>query len=142
MISLSIDLRNARLDAVRDAIDAGGGAGSLRIYPGARVGDPSTPPGQVLLVEAEFQRPCAPDASAGVLTFAALTEPTILADGTAAWARIVDSTGTGLVDLDIGQAGIDPQTQQPYSNAPIKLSLLQLAAGGTLRISSATLSAP
>lgn len=140
MITLSEVLRDARLDAVRDAIDAAGAAGALRIYPGERVGGPTTPPGQVLLAEPVFERPCAPDADAGQLTFFDLTGPTIVADGTAAWARIVDSTGAGLIDIDVGQAGIDPGTGQPYSSAPMLLDTLQLVTGQTLRIISMILS--
>ena len=129
-INLSAALRDQRLDIIMDAIDGAGGAGLLRFYPGARVGSPTLSPGVALLAETQFQRPSSAGATGGILTFLALTEATVLADGTTTWARILDSAETGLIDLDVGLVG---------SGAEIELDIVALVTGATLRINAAAL---
>lgn len=101
-------LRNAQLDAVTAAADAGAGPALLRVYdPGPSftgrpvpTGDPVTD--QVLLVEIICADPFAPAASGGQLLPTIPATATILADGTATWFRVVDSDGTFVMDGDVG----------------------------------------
>ena len=129
---LSEAVRNARLQVIADAIDAAGSAGALRFYPGARVGNPGIDPGATLLLQAPFQRPSG-TVAAGLLTFSALNEALVIADGTTTWARIVDSAGVGIIDLDVGLDG---------SGEDIQLDNVILVTGATVRINVATLSEP
>lgn len=99
-------LRNTRLDAIKTAIDAGAGAGLLRIYDGSRPATGGT--ATTLLAELTFSDPSAPAASGGVLTFSAITaDSSANATGTASWWRAVDSTGAAVVDGNCGTSGSD-----------------------------------
>lgn len=105
-LGLATTLRNARLDQITAAVDAGVGAGLLRIYDGTR---PSTG-GAVttLLAELTFSDPSAPAASSGVLTFSAIaSDPSANATGTATWFRIVTSAGGFVLDGSVGTSGAD-----------------------------------
>lgn len=98
--------RNAQLDDVRTRIDAGAGAGLLRVYDGSRpaTGGAAT----TLLAELTFTDPSAGSAAAGALTFSAITaDPSANASGTATWARMVDSTGAFVADGSVGTAAAD-----------------------------------
>lgn len=104
-LGLATTLRNARLDQITTAIDAGT-AGLLRIYDGAR---PATG-GAVtnLLAELTLSDPSSGAAAAGVLTFSAITaDPAANATGTATWFRIVTSAAAFVLDGSVGTAGED-----------------------------------
>lgn len=127
-ISLSTAARNARLTALITAIDAGSGPGVLSIYSGTRpaTGGATT----TLLAELTLSDPCG-TVSGGVLTFNAITQDSSAnASGTASWARIVDSTGTHVLDLGVGTAG---------SGQEIILNTTTIVAGGPVGITSASL---
>ena len=126
-------VRDARLQVVADAIDAAGSAGRLRFYPSPRVGSPELSPGTALLLDARFQRPASPGAEGGALVFAPLDEAVVIADGVAAWARITDSAGAGIIDLDVGLTG---------SGQDVELDSVNLVAGATVRINVASLTEP
>lgn len=105
-VGLATALRNSRLNLIRDAIDAGAGAGFLRIYDGTRPATGGT--ATTLLAELTYTDPCAPNASGGVLTFSAITpDSSANASGTATWGRAVDSTGAFVKDFSVGTSGAD-----------------------------------
>lgn len=105
-IGMSVALRNARLDQIKTAIDAGAGPGLIRIYDGAR---PATGGAATnLLATLTCSDPSAGAAAAGVLTLSAITSDSLAdATGTATWARIVDSTGAHVLDCSVGTSGAD-----------------------------------
>lgn len=119
------------LNAIKNAIDGGDGPGILLIYTGPqpeRGGEITT---QTLLAALELDEPC------GAVDGAALTlsiNQDLSADGTgiAAWARITDSEGGWVADMDCGNEA---------SEASLKLNSVQIAAGGTVGISSAVITA-
>lgn len=96
-------LRNAMLDEITTAIDAGTGAGKLRIYDGTQPADADTAVGtQTLLAELTFTDPAAPAASGGVLTMSSITSDTSAdATGTATWFRVVTSANAAVFDGDV-----------------------------------------
>lgn len=105
-IAYSTAVRNSRLNAVRDAIDGGAGAGLLRIYNATRPATCGT--ATTLLAELTFSDPCSAGASSGSLTMSSITAASSAnATGTAAWFRAVDSTGTCVIDGDVGTSGSD-----------------------------------
>ena len=126
-LGLAAAIRNARLDEIRDAIDAGAGAGVVKIYDGTR---PSTGgAATTLLGTVTCSDPSAPNASSGVLTFNAFTEDSSADnDGTATWARFEDSTGTFVADMDVGT-----------SSAELIMNTTTITQGGPIRIDSGTL---
>lgn len=94
--------RNAKLDAIR----ANFNSGYIRIYTGAQPAGPDTAIStQALLAELRCSATAAPVASAGALTFNAITsDASADSTGTAAWFRVLMSDGaTALHD---GTAGV------------------------------------
>jgi len=101
-ITLATSLRNALLNALRDALNGG----SVEIYDGAAPVSPDAPlDGHTLLGAFTLPNPCAPDAGFGELTLSAIDPSTGLADGTAGWARLRAADATAQVDLPIGASG-------------------------------------
>lgn len=130
-MALGIDVatRNNMLNAIRDTIDGGTGAGLVRIYDGVR---PATS-GAVttLLAELTLSDPCAPNASGGVLTFSAITQDSSANNtGTANWFRIVTSGGTAVFDGDVGTSGSD-----------LNLNSRAISTGIAVQITSFTITA-
>lgn len=116
----SSTVKNARLTVVRDAIDAGSSNGTLEIG--------TTGMGTVLAT-IPLADPSG-SVSAGVLTFSApVSDTNADASGTAAEARIKDSSGTTVVSgLTVGTSG-----------ANINLSSVGITAGDTVTLSSAAI---
>ena len=126
-IGMTALLRNARLDAIVTKIDAGAGAGTLNIYDGTRpaTGGAAT----TLLGTLTFSDPSAPAASAGVLTFSAITSDSSAdATSTATWARIADSNGLFVMDCSVATAGAD-----------INLNSVAIQSGAQISVTSAVI---
>ena len=105
-LGFAVTLRNARVDQITTARDAGVGAAFFRIYNGTR---PATG-GAVttLLAELTLSDPSAPGAASGVLTANAIAQDSSAnATGTATWFREVDSAGTFVMDGNVGTSGSD-----------------------------------
>lgn len=99
-------LRDNMLDELTALIDAGAGAGFLRIYDGTRpaTGGAAT----TLLAELTFTDPSAGAAASGAWTASSITaDASANATGTATWFRIVDSNGVFVMDGDVGTSGSD-----------------------------------
>lgn len=106
VIAYSGTIRNNRLTQVQNAIDGGTGAGLLRIYTASRPATGGT--ATTLLAELTFSDPCSSGPSSQVLTMSAITaDSSANATGTAAWFRVVDSSGTFCIDGDVGTSGSD-----------------------------------
>lgn len=128
-IGLVTAARNAHLDDINTRINAGAGAGLLRVYDGTRPATGGT--ATTLLAELTFSDPAAPSASGGVLTFSAITQDSSAnATGTATWCRIVDSTGAFVADGSVGTSGAD-----------YNLNTTSITAGVAVSCTSATLTA-
>ena len=128
-LALTAALRNAHLDAITAAIDTGAGAGVVQIYDGSRPASGGT--ATTLLGTVTCSDPAAPAASGGVLTFSTFTEDSSAdATGTATWARIEDSTGAWVMDMDVGTSGTE-----------LVMNTTSITAGGPIRIDSGSLTA-
>lgn len=109
----------ASLDLMLDRIDAGAGAGLVRIYSGAVPADVGVALGaQVLLAELAFSDPAfdpSVDSNPGATATAdpITDEDAALANGTASFFRIVDSNGVGVyqgLTSDDGSGDLDLST--------------------------------
>lgn len=118
-ITYSAALKTARLTAILNAIDAGSGPGTLEV----------TTAGGVLLATETLAKPSA-TVSGSTLTFSGVPiSSTVATSGTAALARIKDSSGTVVIDgLTVGT-----------SNANIVLNTTALVQNQTLTLNSGTI---
>lgn len=128
-LAFAVATRNGWLDDVNTLLNAGAGAALVRIYDGSR---PSTGgAATTLLAELTCSDPAAGAAASGVLTFSAITQDASAnATGTATWFRMVDSTGTFVLDGNVGTSGSD-----------LNLTSTSITATEPVSISSATITA-
>ena len=133
-IRLADATRNAVLDAIATKINAGAGAGVLKVYNGTIPTDANTAVGsQTLLAELTFSDPCASAAASGVLTFSAITsDSSANATGTATWARILDSDSNVIMDVSVGSSG----------SVVLTFNTTSIVSGGPVAITSFTLTVP
>ena len=126
-LRLASAAQNAMLTAIRNLIDAGSAGGTIKLYTAPQPAGPDTAvTTQTLLATLRFADPAAPAPAAGVLTFAAVTEDgDAAASGTAAWARIADSSGAAVFDCDVGTSG-----------ATINLNSTAITVGDIVRVTS------
>lgn len=123
-------LRSTRMDAINTAVNAGAGAGLLRIYDGTRpaTGGAAT----TLLAELTFSDPAFGAAASGVLTASAITQDASAnATGTASWFRVVDSVATVVMDGNCGTSGSDLNltTLSIVATQPVSVSSFVLTEG-------------
>lgn len=118
---------NARANVLRDAIDAGAGAGVLNVYSGTRPAGPGSAPAGTLLASFTLNDPVAPDAVGGVSTWNDVAPVTIAATGTASWFRVTTSDPTAVFDGDVGVTG---------SGADLELDSVSLTSGRLISLDS------
>jgi hypothetical protein len=121
-------LRNSMLQALADAINAGAGAGTIKIYTAARPATGAAVGGATLLATLTFSDPAQSGIAAGVLTFAAVTsDASADATGTAAWARIESSTPGFVADISVSATG---------GGGDLQLNTTSIVTGGTVSINT------
>lgn len=122
-------LRDNMMDELTTLIDAGAGAGLLRIYDGTRpaTGGAAT----TLLAELTFTDPSAGAAASGAWTASSITaDSSANATGTATWFRIVDSNSVFVMDGDVGTSGSD-----------LNLDSVSITSGQNVAVSSMVITA-
>ena len=124
-------LSNACVNAEADALSALLANGYLRLYSTGQPANADTAlSGQTMLAELRFSVTAAPAASAGVITFNAITSATAAASNTATWFRCLKSDGTTVVfDGTVDVAGNTPN---------LSLNSVVISAGATVSVSSFT----
>lgn len=108
-IGLASTLRDTRLTAIVNAVDAGSGAGKLLLYTAARPATGAAITDQILLASITLNDPCG-TVTSGVLTLdvdPALADSSANATGTAVWARLVTSADAFVADLSVGTSAAD-----------------------------------
>ena len=128
-------VRNARLEVVRDAVDAGSGAGKLLLYDGTRPATGAAVTTQTLLVSFTLADPCMTGITGGVGTWdldpdITATAETFTGTKTATWARWVDSDDAAVCDGAVGEAG---------SGADVIVSDTDLVAGQAVKATAGIL---
>lgn len=132
-IRLATAARNAAADSVVDLIDAGSGAGTIRIYTGTPHATPGNVPAGTLLATVAFADPAFGSASAGV---ASATDPaavTAVAAGTAGCFLVSDSAGVGIFDGTVTATG---------GGGDLQLGSTALSSGITVDITAFTYTQP
>jgi hypothetical protein len=130
-LRLSTATRNALANAIKTAIDAGSGAGTIKIYTGSQPATPQDAATGTLLATISFGDPSFGAASSGVITANAIAQVNASDTGTAGYARIADSDGNTVMDVDVGTSG-----------ATINLNTTSIVSGGPVSITSATITVP
>lgn len=127
-LAMEDTVRNAWLDSITTRA---GASAKLRIYSGTQPAKNGT--ATTLLAELTCNATFAPAASGGVLTLNAITQDSSAdATGTATWMRLVKSDGTTFVfDGTVGTSGAD-----------LNLNSVSIVTGGTVSVSSFTITAP
>lgn len=134
MPTISNAARVAAIAATTGLIDAGAGAGKIRVYTASKPAGPDTAiSGQTLLAEFTCQDPAFTAGATGVqnLDVTPAMTTTGLAAGTATWARVLDSNNVAVVDLTVGTSGSD-----------INLNTTTVSVGLNLEITSGSLTQP
>jgi hypothetical protein len=119
--------RNAQAETMRQLIDAGSSAGTIKFYSGPMPDHAwDELHNQTLLASLTFSYPCAEMPIGGVLDFLPITEdPETPASGTVAWARIADGDGNTILDLDV---------TGPNEGGMIEINTTQIRKGGPFRL--------
>ena len=130
---IATTLKNSMLTPVKDAIDAGAGAGTIKIYTSPMATLPSDAIStQTLLGTLTFSDPSGASPTGGVFTASAITQDSSAdATGTAVWARIADSAGVTVVDVDITSTG---------GGGAMQMNTTSIVIGGPISISALTVS--
>jgi hypothetical protein len=122
-ITLTTAARNAACNGVVDLIDAGSGAGTLRIY---------TASFATLLATLTFSDPAFGNAATGVATASAITaDSSADATGTAAVFRFYDSDSTEVLSGTVGTSGAD-----------INFNTVSWTSGDNISVTSLTVTMP
>lgn len=128
-IGIVTALRTTRSTAILTALDAGAGAGKIRIYSGTRPATGGT--ATTLLAELPLSDP-AGTVTNGVLTLSAITDDSSAdATGTATWFRALDSDNTAVLDGDVGTSGSDLNlvTTSIVATQPVEITSFVLTEG-------------
>ncbi len=129
---LSNAARSAMCDALVDLADAGSGPGTVQIRTGSQPAGPGTAASGTLLGTLTLSDPAFGAASNGVATASAVTgDSSADATGTAGWFRVLDSNAVAVWDGAVGTSGSD-----------MNLSSVSIVAGGTINITSWTVTMP
>jgi len=130
---LSDAAASASADAVVDLIDAGAGAGTIKLYGATIPTDADTAVGaQTLGATLTFSDPAFGAASNGAATASAIaSDSSADANVTVTWGRIADSNGVTVMDVTVGTSGED-----------INFNTNVLVAGAAVAITALTYTQP
>ena len=124
---------NKALTQYKDALDAGSGPGTAKIYSGTIPATPETAATGTLLAELVLTKPCGVVADKK-LTFSAITQDLEANNtGYAGYVRLSDSDGNAVIDGDVTSTG---------GTGVLKLNVTLITALGPVFINSFELSIP
>lgn len=127
-MNLTLAVKNARLQAIADAANAGADAANpatLTFYADPMPADAETAlAGQVELAVVECPYPLQASIENGVMTLSAFTEQMATGEGQTTWARLRDTAGTTIADVSVGM-----EDAQGNPTAQITISQSQVYPG-------------
>ena len=125
-LALSVTARNNMLDEIAALVDAGSGAGLLRLYDSSRPASGGA--ATTLLAELTFGDPSFGAASSGALTANSISDDSSAnATGTCTWFRVVDSDANFVIDGDA--ADLNMNTTSITSGVNVSVSSFVINAG-------------
>lgn len=132
---LAATTRNALADTLDDQVNAGAGAGTIKVYSGTQPATADTAlSGNTLLATFTLDDPAFGAASSGVVTLAGTPRNTTgAAAGTATWARCETSAPATVFDCDVTGTG---------GGGTIQLNTTTISVGVNLSITSGTVTMP
>ncbi len=128
IVRLSLAARNAMLDALTARIDAANGSGIISFYSRLPNSPDSAAGSASLLGQMRFARRSFHPASAGIAEAYPIEPGVAEATGKIAWARLTDSAGNPVIDLNVGLA-----------NTAVILNTLDTFVGGPITLTGITL---
>lgn len=132
-IRLATTARNVSADAVVDLIDAGAGAGTVKIYTGSQPADGDTEAAGSLLATVSFADPAFGAASSGVATATDPAGVTATGTGTAGCFVVEDSDGNNVFNGTVTATG---------GGGDLELATTSISSGVTIDITSFTYTQP
>lgn len=132
-LSLATATRNAMVAAAAGLVDAGPGAGTAKIYTGSKPATADTAESGTLLATVVMADPAFGSPSTGTVT---ATDPAAVlgvANGTAGWFRVEDSTGANVFDGTVTATG---------GGGDMTLATTTISTGLTVDITSFTMTQP
>lgn len=127
----TVATRNARLDLITTAVDAGAGAATISLYTAPQPATGVAVTTQTLLATLTMSDPSFPAAAAGVLTANAITDDVSAdATGLCTWLRIRDSDSNFVIDGTAGALA---------SGEDLELTNPNIQSGTTVSITSFTI---
>lgn len=107
-VRISVEGRNAGLDATFDRVDIGG-AGVIRIYSGSQPATANTAPTGTLLATLPLNNPGFTPATGGskAINLATTVQANAVANGTAGWARMSNGNDDPIFDGSVAVSGGD-----------------------------------
>ncbi|MBB3192039.1 hypothetical protein [Halomonas cerina] len=133
MMDMALAIKNARLQAIADGVDAAGQGATFTLYTGPRPASANEAATGTELVALPVPLPFADTIENGVLTGNPMVEAMATGDGQAGWGRLRDAAGVAVMDLDAGEEG---------SSKPATLPATQIYAGMLIEGVSVVLAEP
>lgn len=132
-LKLATGVASSMADAITAKVNAGAGAGTLKVYTGSQPATVATAATGTLLATFTLADPALAAAVAGVadFDFSPTVTATAGATGTAGWFRIADSDGNGVLDGAVSTSG-----------AELNVSNTSWTSGGLISLNSGTLTQP
>lgn len=125
--------RNAAADAVLGLLDAGSGPGKIELRSGGMPASPASAATGTLLATVVLSDPVSGAAANGTDTITDPVAVTGVADGTATWARLLDSNNVAVMDCDVSATG---------GGGAITLSTTTISTGVTVDLNAITYTVP
>lgn len=129
-LTVSAGAGNAALDALVDSLD-GGAPGTIKVYTGSRPASPDDAATGTLLATFTLSNPAFGAAASKSATLNSVASVTAAATGTAGYFRAANSAGTAKFDGTVGTSG-----------AELNLNTTSITSGGTVAITSGTVTIP
>lgn len=137
IVRMTDAVKNSLLSQIKSAIDSGTSGGTIKIYSGSIPANPTvapTPGLQNILGTLTFAHPSCGTVSAGVLTMDPITQDSSADDnGTAGWARIANSAGVTVMDVNVSVQG---------GSGAIQLNTTNIVAGGPIIVNGFQINVP
>lgn len=127
---LGVALKNARLQATFDKLDAGASHGVVKLYTAPRIAAIGDTPTGTLVATLDLAEPCG-SVTGGVGTLALPADAVVVADGVVTWALWCDGDGNQLFDTDVGNLASSAEVRISNTNCTVGMLLTTYLASMT-----------